>query len=189
MYNKSIIAAGIILAGYAFYGSGSVLGAGSVNPYKITRMVSEKMAMVHMVNANGELTGHITLLETTGGLKIAVQVMGLKPGAHGIHFHSIGKCIGPDFKSAGDHFNPTKKMHGMKNPKGFHSGDLLNVTAASDGTVSAVLTSTKLKIRDLFKPGGTAIVIHAGMDDYYSQPSGKSGDRIYCGVVEPMANM
>lgn len=122
-------------------------------------------------------------------MHIHLEAEKLAPGKHGIHFHNVGKCDTPDFKTAGDHFNPTSKQHGFNNPKGYHSGDLPNINVNEDGKVDADITSAHVtllrgKPNSLLKEGGTAIVIHEKEDDYMTDPSGNSGNRIACGVIK-----
>ncbi len=125
--------------------------------------------------------------DPSGGVKISVQVKGLTPGKHGIHIHMTGKCEGFDFASAGGHFNPENKKHGMQNPEGPHAGDLPNLAVAADGTGTLEYTDKLVSLASganaLFKPDGTALVIHAGEDDEKTDPAGNSGARIACGVI------
>jgi Cu-Zn family superoxide dismutase len=100
----------------------------------------------------------------------------------------VGKCEGPDFKTAGGHFNPAEKKHGKDNPEGQHNGDLLNLVVTADGHGTAKLLDASVTLGDgptsLFQPGGTAIVIHADQDDYKTDPAGNSGARIACGPIQ-----
>jgi Cu-Zn family superoxide dismutase len=140
--------------------------------------------------ADGKEIGTATFSPTKGGVKVAVQVSGLSPGKHGIHIHAVGRCEPPDFKSAGPHFNPLGKEHGLRNPAGAHAGDMPNLSVGRDGKASATFTARGATLDggpgSLFKPGGTALVIHAHPDDQKTDPSGKSGARIACGVIEKM---
>ena len=117
-----------------------------------------------------------------------MSVTGLPAGVHGIHIHTVGMCQGPNFASAGGHFNPLMKKHGKDNPDGMHAGDLPNFNVGANGKGKATMTAAMVTLGDgmnsLFHPGGTALVIHAGPDDYKTDPAGNSGDRIACGVVE-----
>src|SRR5437899_6434246 len=131
-------------------------------------------------DAQGKVVGAATLNEVSGGVKIVVQVSGMKPGEHGFHIHAVGKCEPPAFTSAGAHFNPYGKKHGHKNPEGAHVGDLPNLTVGADGTGSIDATAAGLGLKDVV---GLALVIHADPDDEKTDPAGNSGARIACGVV------
>lgn len=139
-------------------------------------------AVATLKTADGKDAGTVTLLPAGAGMRLAVQVKGLTPGEHGIHIHTTGKCEGPSFESAGGHWNPGGKKHGLDNPAGSHGGDLPNLTVAADGTgiVSTTLTGT---VADLLDGDGAAVVIHAKRDDGKTDPSGDSGDRIACAVL------
>jgi len=144
---------------------------------------------VELKNGNGEsvVTATLTPINTKGGVRIKLNVKNLEPGQHGIHFHQMAKCEGPKFETAGSHFNPDSKMHGLKNPKGPHAGDMLNFTVKANGTSNQTLTDTRVNLgsdmHSLFSNGGTSLVIHAKADDMKTDPSGNSGDRIACGVI------
>ena len=141
-------------------------------------------------NASDEIVGVATLLETGDGVSIAVHVRDLTPGLHGIHIHKTGKCDKPDFKSAGGHFNPYEVSHGLRNPKGYHVGDLGNIYIKPDGTGSMLITSNlstlQTGINSLLSKDGTSIVIHSGPDDLISDPSGNAGHRVACGVIKKL---
>jgi Cu-Zn family superoxide dismutase len=140
-------------------------------------------------NAKGEQVGTATLTQGKGGVALAVKVEKLPPGEHGIHIHSVGKCEGPDFKSAGAHLNPTGKKHGAKNPAGHHEGDLPNLMVGADGkgsletTIAGAVLGTEPG--QLLAGEGTSVVIHADADDMKTDPAGNSGVRIACGVIKP----
>ena len=141
-----------------------------------------------IVNAQGRKIGTATVHPSGGGVGIDFVISQLPPGTHGIHIHSVGKCEGPAFASAGAHFNPTSKKHGKDNPEGPHAGDLLNIEVGADGTGKASLSDPDVTLGDgpnsLFHEGGTALVIHEKADDYRTDPSGNSGARIACGVIQ-----
>jgi Cu-Zn family superoxide dismutase len=134
----------------------------------------------------GKELGTLTLTEAGQGITVSGQITGLPSGAHAIHLHTVGRCDAPGFESAGDHWNPTKRQHGKNSPQGPHLGDLPNLTAAGNRPVSVQATTpggTLHGTNALLDSDGATVVVHAKPDDYKSQPSGNSGDRIACGVV------
>lgn len=139
-------------------------------------------------DSGGKTVGTAVLTQTARGVILVVAVTQLPPGSHGIHVHAIGKCDPPDFKTAGGHFNPLAKKHGLKSPEGAHAGDLPNLVVGPDGAgkMSATLMNATLELGDplsLLNSNGTSIVIHAKADDEVADPSGNSGDRIACGII------
>ncbi len=146
-------------------------------------------ATVQLLGPNREFRGSVRLEQRTAGTHIAAAVEGVAPGSYAIHLHAVGRCDAPDFKSAGPHFNPGMKQHGRDNPMGAHLGDLPNVSVGADGkgaleTEIAGLTLTG-GAAPLLDADGAAVVLHAGADDYRTDPSGNSGDRIACGSIGP----
>jgi superoxide dismutase, Cu-Zn family len=147
-----------------------------------------KSAHADIVNVQGQNIGTAKIVPAKKGVKIDVNVSQLPPGNHGIHIHAVGKCDGPAFTTAGGHLNPDTKKHGKDNPEGPHAGDLLMIDVKADGTAKATLLDTMVTLGDgansLFHDGGTAIVIHEKEDDYKTDPTGNSGGRIACGVIQ-----
>jgi Cu-Zn family superoxide dismutase len=145
-------------------------------------------AVATLKNAEGKEVGKATLTSAKDGVKVEVKAAGLPPGQHGIHVHAAAKCDPPDFKSAGAHFNPGEKQHGLHNPQGAHAGDLPNLSVGKDGKAKGSFTAKGATLGEgkgsLFGPDGTALVIHADPDDEKSDPAGNSGARIACGVIE-----
>ncbi|WJY27086.1 superoxide dismutase family protein [Sporosarcina trichiuri] len=162
------------------------------NPKDAKLPVSAEAAMTAeavLIDTDGKEIGEAHFTEANGALTISVRAEGLAPGTHGIHLHEKAVCTPPDFKSAGGHFNPTGKQHGFDNPKGYHLGDLPNLEVGESGKVAVKVvmhnvTLQKGKPNSLLDEDGSALVIHAGPDDYKTDPAGDSGDRIVCGALE-----
>jgi Cu-Zn family superoxide dismutase len=134
------------------------------------------------VDSDGKNIGTAVVFAETDGLRIRTSVKGLTPGEHGIHIHAVGKCE-PPFNSAGGHFNPLARKHGILNPEGAHAGDLANLTVSDDGTATSETLARGVGLASLFDEDGSALVIHAGPDDYKTDPAGNSGARIACAVI------
>lgn len=142
---------------------------------------------IELKNADGDSHGYATLTEKAEGLQVTLALKGFEPGPHAIHFHEKGVCEGPDFESAGGHYNPEDKDHGLLNPDGAHAGDLPNIIAEPDGTVMTEFMAGGVTLKEgkttLFPKEGTALIIHEGADDGMSQPAGDAGKRIACGEI------
>jgi Cu-Zn family superoxide dismutase len=145
-------------------------------------------ARAALKDAQGQDVGTVDLTETLAGVLLKLVVKGLTPGEHAVHVHAVGKCE-PPFDSAGGHFNPGTKKHGLLAPEGPHVGDMPNLHVPASGEViieilNPAITLEKDKPDSVFGANGAAIVIHAGADDYKSDPAGNSGGRIVCGVIQ-----
>jgi len=145
-----------------------------------------------LVNSSGQSIGTVRAWQTVGGVTFRIDAAGLPHGVHGLHVHAVGRCDAPDFASAGPHWNPANRKHGLNNPDGPHSGDLRNVTVAANGVLGETVTLTGASLTAppgtpgaLLDADGAALVIHAAADDYVTDPSGNSGARIACAVIQP----
>jgi Cu-Zn family superoxide dismutase len=165
------VAAGLVLGGCAAMGGGGVAGA-----------------RVQLVNAQGQAIGTATLAEQPDGkVKLMVQARGLTPGKHGIHIHAVGRCDPPGFTTAGPHYNPLARKHGLDSAEGAHAGDLPNLEADASGNARYEAVTDRVTLREglvsVFDGDGSALVIHEKADDQRTDPTGDSGARVACGVI------
>ena len=161
--------------------------------FALSIMVMAKSAAkttVELKDAQGKSVGTAVLSSETGktGVSVKLSFHDLPPGGHALHFHGKAQCDPPDFKSAGPHFNPDGKKHGLESPEGHHVGDMNNFTVDAKGRAKLKVVNKDVTLGDdshsLFSNGGTALVIHAKADDMKTDPAGNAGDRIACGVIK-----
>ena len=169
MTRLALIVAGLMLSGCATMQAGS------------------PQATAELKNARGEAVGTASFWEDANGVRITAQVRGIPAGKHGFHIHAVGKCDPPDFMTAGGHFNPGGKKHGLKSPDGPHAGDLPSLEVGADGTGRLEYVTKLVTLgtgpTTLFDADGSALVLHANPDDDTTDPTGNSGGRSACGVI------
>lgn len=152
-----------------------------------TAAVSAQMKHVDLKDAKGMSVGMAMISPAKGGgVSIDLDVHGLTPGEHALHFHGVPKCEAP-FTTAGPHFNPENKKHGLQSPDGPHAGDMMNFTVDAKGNAKTTITNKNVTMgaepNSLYTNGGTALMIHAAADDMKTDPGGAAGDRIICGTI------
>ncbi len=183
-----VAAAVLVLLGLLWLAGGPPAGRGPT-PAGSEPEGEYLVAVAELIDTEGAFVGIAILTELPEGVRVQLRAEGLPPGEHALHIHETGRCEPPDFRSAGGHFNPFGKRHGLENPEGPHVGDLPNVRVDENGSLDGELLAGEVTLRpgarnSLLDADGSALVIHAGPDDYTSDPAGNAGPRIACGVVQ-----
>lgn len=159
----------------------------TVSAANVAAQAGDLRTSAEFKTTSGQSVGTLTLVQEGNAVHLLGSFMGLPAGAHGIHVHAVGTCT-PNFDAAGPHYNPTGKQHGLENPTGAHAGDLPNLQIAADGSGSYDHKTPMVTLREgantLYDADGSSIIIHANADDYKTDPSGNSGGRIACAVIQ-----
>jgi len=166
-----------------------VLVAGALSVGFACAAHAQQRLTVELVDPESLLVGTATFTQGPKDVTIVLDLKGLSPGEHALHLHTTPECTGWTLSSAGGHFNPTNKQHGVKNPDGPHAGDLGNFTVGANGTAKTTITATGITLaadapNSVFAKGGTALIIHEGRDDLMTDPEGGVGERLACGAIK-----
>jgi Cu-Zn family superoxide dismutase len=186
MHDKQVAAIGLALLLASAGGGAAWARKGKAGGAKEKTVATADIA----AKSNSTVSGTATFSdEGKKGLKLVIDVKGAPPGPHAVHIHDKGDCSSPDGKSAGDHWNPTHSEHGKWGAEHHHLGDIGNLEVKADGTGTITLETDKWTAggggaNDVI---GHAIIVHGGVDDFKTQPTGNAGPRIGCGVITAAA--
>lgn len=148
-------------------------------------------AWARILDTGGETVGVALLTQKKDEVRVFAWASGLTPGKHGIHLHAVGSCESPGFTTAGSHFDPEGKKHGLHNPEGAHGGDLPNMETRENGLGILRADTDRASLgegpKSPFDADGAATVIHAAEDDQATDPTGNSGVRVACGVIQKVS--
>ena len=141
-------------------------------------------AVAVMIPTEGQMvTGVVTFVEVTDGVRIKADITGLPPGPHGIHIHEYGDCRSEDGRLAGAHFNPENQPHAAPDGKDRHAGDLGNIVADQNGNADLDIVNPMISLQGANGILGRSVVVHAQADDFSTQPDGSAGERLACGTI------
>jgi Cu-Zn family superoxide dismutase len=191
MTHRSALAVSLLLAGTALVACSQKAEEPAGNVAEPPAMAEPSAApqTIALNGTDGRPVGTVTLSEDANGVTIKVDASAIAAGTHGVHLHEKGLCEGPKFESAGAHWNPESKQHGRDNPMGAHLGDLANFDIGQAGAATTSFTVAGVTMSGatnaLADADGTSLVVHAKADDYRTDPSGNSGDRVACAVLAP----
>ena len=153
-----------------------------------TREAGSAQATAQMVDGEGRTVGAAYLRDTPNGVLLKLELKNATPGPHALHIHEVGKCERPSFESAGGHFNPDRKKHGIMSAAGPHAGDLPNIEVPTSTQLSVEFLVPGLTLaagpRSILDANGSALMIHSTQDDYKTDPAGGAGDRLVCGEIK-----
>lgn len=154
-----------------------------LSPHAVFAANEKGDAKAELHDADDQIVGEVLLHDTPHGTLIRASLRDMPPGTHAFHIHAVGECE-PPFTSAGGHYNPDGKAHGIMSPEGLHAGDMPNIHVPDSGELEIEILNTRVRVEELLEQEeGTALVIHEGADDYETDPAGDAGPRIACGVI------
>ncbi len=155
-----------------------------LSPHAVFAANAKGGAIAELHDADHRIVGEVLLHDTPHGTLIRARLLDLPPGTHAFHIHAVGQCE-PPFTSAGGHYNPDGKAHGIMSPEGLHAGDMPNIHVPASGQLDIEVLNPRVRVAELLEQEeGTALVIHEGADDYATDPAGGAGPRIACGVIQ-----
>ncbi len=144
--------------------------------------VKEAIAVMNPTEGS-KVHGVVSFKKDGKGVRIIANIEGLSPGPHGFHIHEFGNCTSPEANSAGGHFNPTDMPHAGPKSEKRHVGDLGNIEADKNGLARLEVTDNVISLEGPKSIIGRSVIVHAGADDFKTQPTGASGPRVACGVI------
>lgn len=145
--------------------------------------ITQATAVISPTEGNNT-AGVVTFTQTDNGVRVEATISGLdQETRHGFHIHQYGDCRAPDGTSAAGHFNPEGVEHGAPTDDVRHVGDLGNLPTNAQGTADVDFVDSHLELNGANSILGRGVIVHAGTDDFESQPTGDAGSRLACGVI------